>query len=138
MLPAKPPLPTPCSRRFHLATGSHTSILISESALGVAVICTRQKAGSDLKIGSGPSPSKWGRGGGVKAPAGITWAEVTPAAGSDASASFFAGTGRRLSRLRRSGGTEEQSCSRGEKQFVHGASGVRNRAIGSSPDPLQW
>src|SRR5579883_2255239 len=87
MLPAKPPLPTPCSRLFQLSAGSQTSILISESALGVAVICTRQKAGRDLKMGSGPSPSKWGSGGGVKAPAGIAAAEVTFAEGSEISVS---------------------------------------------------
>src|SRR3954470_3663786 len=46
MEPAQPPLPTDCSFWFQFDTGIHTSILMSESLVGVNVAATRQNAGS--------------------------------------------------------------------------------------------
>src|SRR5262249_39279408 len=45
MLPWKPPPPVPRNRPFHVLSGSHTSILIEESGVGVSVAVTRQNAG---------------------------------------------------------------------------------------------
>src|SRR5579872_2142024 len=45
MVPAQAPLPTDCRLPFHPASGSHISILISESLTGVRVAATRQNAG---------------------------------------------------------------------------------------------
>src|SRR5437764_533242 len=45
MVPANPPLPTPRNRPFHAFNGIHTSILISESLVGVSVAATRQNGG---------------------------------------------------------------------------------------------
>src|SRR5207245_311256 len=41
----QPPLPTPWNFPFHAAAGIQTSILMSESADGIRVAATRQKAG---------------------------------------------------------------------------------------------
>ena len=46
MLPFKPPLPTAWNLPFQPAAGSQTSILMSESLVGVSVAATRQNAGS--------------------------------------------------------------------------------------------
>src|SRR2546425_698473 len=52
--PARPPLPVPRNLPFHVAgSGSHTSILMSESLLGMDVARTRQNAGR-LAYGEGP------------------------------------------------------------------------------------
>src|SRR5579859_3575237 len=67
MLPAQAPLPTDCRFPFHPDSGSQTSILISESLLGVSVAATRQNAGTLRKDG-GCLPLGGGRGE-VKAPA---------------------------------------------------------------------
>src|ERR1700683_1630333 len=64
-LPPSPPLPVPRSLPFQPDTGIHTSILISESLVGMEVAETRQNAGRSLKFG----PAAPGNGGG--APAGI-------------------------------------------------------------------
>src|SRR5580698_11192176 len=54
MDPAKPPLPAPRNLPFHLSGGgSQSSILISESSVGLRSICTRQCADS---IGGGGAP----------------------------------------------------------------------------------
>src|SRR5688572_23079152 len=45
MLPFHPPLPTACSFPFQPAIGSQTSILMSDSFVGVSVAATRQNAG---------------------------------------------------------------------------------------------
>src|SRR5262249_13764176 len=49
MVPANPPLPTPWKRPFHPLNGIHTSILISESLVGVRVAATRQNGGRFVK-----------------------------------------------------------------------------------------
>src|SRR5438552_2568058 len=41
-VPAYPPLPVPSKRPFHVAVGIHSSMLISESELGVSVALTLQ------------------------------------------------------------------------------------------------
>src|SRR4030042_417916 len=77
MLPAHTPLPVPTSLPFQFSAGIQTSILISESVVGVSVAVTRQKAGAFLKTASasGPpiiSPPP----GGVNCPASTRDAEV--------------------------------------------------------------
>src|SRR5690349_5526020 len=58
MLPVQPPLPTAWKRPFQpvlptapsaRGSGSHTSILMSESLVGVSVAATRQNAGAAAK-----------------------------------------------------------------------------------------
>src|SRR5687767_13488243 len=51
MLPAHPPLPTPRNLPFQPSLGIQTSILMSESRVGVSVAATRQKAGSFAAAG---------------------------------------------------------------------------------------
>src|SRR6516164_5258429 len=48
MMPWNPPPPVPRNRPFHVVSGSHTSILIDESDVGVSVAVTRQNAGSPV------------------------------------------------------------------------------------------
>jgi hypothetical protein len=57
MMPWKPPPPVPRNRPFHVVSGSHTSILIAESDVGVSVAVTRQNAGSPV-IGAEPGATK--------------------------------------------------------------------------------
>ena len=46
MMPAAPPLPVPRNLPFHAAVGgSHTSILMCDSGVGVSVAATRQNSG---------------------------------------------------------------------------------------------
>src|SRR4051812_25491680 len=45
MLPFHPPLPTASNLPFQFAAGSQTSILMSDSLVGLSVAATRQKAG---------------------------------------------------------------------------------------------
>src|SRR5487761_741198 len=52
MVPARPPLPTPCSFPFQPSAGIHTSILTSETALGASVAVTRQKDGRSWIVGA--------------------------------------------------------------------------------------
>src|SRR4051812_33620682 len=47
MAPLQPPFPTAWNFPFHVAAGIHTSILISESLVGLSVAATRQTAGRD-------------------------------------------------------------------------------------------
>src|SRR5262249_49308059 len=64
MYPPNPPLPTPRYLSFQLASGIHTSILMSESVDGLNVAATRQNAGSCLKSAVGcasPRPGDWRR-----------------------------------------------------------------------------
>src|SRR3984957_12379759 len=53
MFPAPAPLPTDSSFPFHVEVGSHTSILMSESLVGLNVAATRQMAGRFAKFGAG-------------------------------------------------------------------------------------
>jgi hypothetical protein len=77
MVPAQPPLPTAWNLPFHAGAGSQTSILMSESAEGVSVAATRQKAGNWLNCGTaGPVPGR------VNPPAGTIWAKVIEVFGS--------------------------------------------------------
>src|SRR5579862_3682570 len=48
MTPAQPPLPTAWNLPFHPLAGSQTSILMSESLVGVSVAATRQNSPSAL------------------------------------------------------------------------------------------
>src|SRR6185295_3356452 len=78
MTPAHPPLPTAWNFPFQPDAGSHTSILMSESLVGVNVAATRQNAGS-AAIGPPPArppPAAPRPAGGVKAPAGTACAIV--------------------------------------------------------------
>src|SRR5437016_10883239 len=56
MTPWNPPPPVPRNRPFHLVSGSHTSILIEESEVGVSVAVTRQNAGSPVSVVGGLEP----------------------------------------------------------------------------------
>src|SRR5580700_11100332 len=74
--PLKAPLPTAWNLPFQPDAGSQTSILISESLVGVSVAATRQNAGSAVKSPDSPWVS------GVNAPAGTGSATVMVACGS--------------------------------------------------------
>src|SRR5688500_15761047 len=76
MTPAHAPLPTDCSLPFHPADGSHTSILMSESLVGVSVAVTRQKAGRLLSA-AGFGTVTGGPPGIVNGPRATAWADVT-------------------------------------------------------------
>jgi hypothetical protein len=68
--PARPPLPTDSSLPFHCDAGSHTSIFMSESAVGRSVANTRQNAGTLIVLVlSNPFT--------VNGPAGTVCAELT-------------------------------------------------------------
>src|SRR4029450_5972214 len=54
MPPPKPPFPVPRRFPFHPATGIQSSILMSESGLGINVARTRQKAGKSANGEGGP------------------------------------------------------------------------------------
>src|SRR5215831_3351615 len=70
MVPAHAPFPTDSSFPFQPVSGIHTSILISESLVGLTVAATRQNAGRFLKA-SAPRPPC-----GVKPPGGTCCARV--------------------------------------------------------------
>src|SRR4030042_1028474 len=87
MLPAHTPLPMPTSLPFQFSAGIQTSILISESGVGVSVAVTRQKAGAFLKTASPPGPPIIGMPtGGVNWPAATRDAEVIFPSGSSSDA----------------------------------------------------
>src|SRR5579871_190977 len=76
MDPANPPLPSPRYLPFHPVSGSHTSILISESLAGLIVAATRQNAGRFFTEAGGTlSP------GGINAPAATACANVMVVSG---------------------------------------------------------
>src|SRR5262245_48701269 len=70
MLPWNPPPPVPRNRPFHVFSGSHTSILMAESGLGVSVAVTRQNAGRPVIFCGGLEP------GTTKKPLVLSVAEV--------------------------------------------------------------
>src|ERR1044071_55034 len=72
MDPANPPLPSPRYLPFHPESGSHTSILISESLAGFRVAATRQNAGRFLVAAAGMPKAD----GGTNAPASTGCASV--------------------------------------------------------------
>src|SRR3954453_1525502 len=74
MEPAHAPLPTCWNLPFQPLSGSHTSLLMSESAEGVSVSCTRQKAGNPVSALGASAPSD---GGGVNWPADTAVAALT-------------------------------------------------------------
>src|SRR3954470_5162258 len=74
MAPPNPPLPAACIFPFHPVSGSHTSIRISESDVGVNCAVTRQNAGSVLKASPADAFVAVGA---VEAPASTTPAEAT-------------------------------------------------------------
>src|SRR6478672_8139931 len=90
MAPENPPLPVPRSFPFQpLPAGIQTSILISESGVGVAVAATRQNGDAIVSARGAP--------GGVKAPAGTSCAAVTVTSASFSevsSAQFLTATSR--------------------------------------------
>src|SRR4030043_839345 len=87
MLPAHTPLPMPTSLPFQFSAGIQTSILISESGVGVSVAVTRQKAGAVLKPDITPGPPIIGPpAGGVNWPAATRDAEVIFPSGSSRAA----------------------------------------------------
>src|SRR5262249_40511399 len=71
MVPAHAPLPTDSNLPFHPDSGSHTSIFISESFVGVNVAATRQNDGRPLKTSAPRVPC-----GGVKPPGATGCASV--------------------------------------------------------------
>src|SRR5262245_2312731 len=77
IVPAQPPLPTVWSFPFHPVAGSQTSLLMSESLVGVSVAVTRQNAGSLAYVFVAPRAP-----GGVNDPASTIWAESIFAFGS--------------------------------------------------------
>src|SRR5687768_9906073 len=81
MLPAQPPLPTAWNFPFQPDAGNHTSILISESVLGVSVAATRQNSGSRANAAAAPPPCAPPVVGSRKAPGGTTAAVVTVVCG---------------------------------------------------------
>ena len=90
IVPAHPPFPTARNLPFQFSAGSHSSISIWESADGVSVASTRQKAGSCLK-----AALCWAAPGTENAPAATACAEVILVSGSasDASRSQLAVSG---------------------------------------------
>src|ERR1019366_2724014 len=83
MTPAQPPLPTASYLRFQFVAGSQTSILISESEVGLRVARTRQKAGRSFQgLAAGPRPARpLGLAGRVNSPAATFCALVMVASG---------------------------------------------------------
>src|SRR6185369_6883863 len=98
MTPAHPPPPTNSNLPFQFS-GSQTSILMSESALGFSVAATRQSAGTVRTTSGGLGrvrPLGGGGGGpfgGVKTPAGTDSAIVIVALGSEMDFRFEHGVG---------------------------------------------
>src|SRR5580704_10190244 len=77
MEPAKPPLPCPWNLPFQPLAGSQTSILISESEVGVESTAILQNAGRDLKNAAAAAACAGFPGVGmVSAPAATDCAEV--------------------------------------------------------------
>src|SRR5258708_2896444 len=77
-----PPVPFPWKLPFQPAAGIQTSILMSESLVGLSVAVTRQNAGRFLN-GAVGSPRPPPPAGGVKAPAATVAAEVIVVFGND-------------------------------------------------------
>src|SRR6476659_2029758 len=57
IVPLQPPLPTACSLPFQPSSGSQTSILISESFVGLSAAATRQKPGRSRPCGCFTDPA---------------------------------------------------------------------------------
>ena len=58
MLPFQPPLPIAWNLPFQPAAGSHTSILMSESADGLSVAATRQNAGRSVNCAAAAASAR--------------------------------------------------------------------------------
>ena len=105
--------------RGRAATGSQTSILMSESLVGVSVAATRQKAGAERTrapaVTGGVAPGAGGLPGATNAPAAIGSAAVTVACGSAQGRQRFAR--RRLESRRRQ---QTQRHREGSHQGPHG------------------
>src|SRR5262245_33182277 len=93
--PANPPFPGITNLPFQSRAGIHSSILISESALGISVAVTRQKAGKsangdgaaprplpDGPAAGGAAPAPLNAGNGTKLPASTALANVIVVCGS--------------------------------------------------------
>src|SRR5579864_3875775 len=76
MPPANPPFPSPRYFLFQPVSGSHTSILISESFAGLIVAATRQNAGRFFTEAGGALAPE-----GINAPAAIGSADVMVVSG---------------------------------------------------------
>src|SRR5580765_186106 len=93
MLPAQPPLPTPCSLPFQPETGSHTSALMSESLDGLSVAVTRHIAGRLANVCGAFGTPPGGEAGGLNSPAptgcaaSVTFSSLSDASFSQAVAS---------------------------------------------------
>src|SRR5215472_10099178 len=74
--PAYPPTPIPSSLPFHPETGSQTSILMSESEVGLASATMRQNAGRLLYKSASSLPALFGVGGPLNVPAATVCASV--------------------------------------------------------------
>src|SRR5712692_2277937 len=81
MVPAHAPLPTDWSLPFQPDAGNHTSILMSESLVGVSVAATRQNSGNCANGFEPPRPPPALPAGGVNCPAATVRASVTAALG---------------------------------------------------------
>src|SRR3954468_22453438 len=75
MTPAQPPFPTAWNLPFQPFVGSHTSILMSESVLGVSVAATRQNDGR-FAYGLAPPPPRRPPSGGTNVPGATTSARL--------------------------------------------------------------
>src|SRR5262245_11688400 len=71
MTPAQPPFPTAWNLPFQPFAGSHTSILMSESVVGVSVAATRQNDGR-VAYGFAPPAPRRPPSGGANAPGATT------------------------------------------------------------------
>src|SRR5436309_1192958 len=92
MAPDHPPFPTASNLPFHPDAGNQTSILISESRLGLNVAATRQNAARSLKaVWPGPPPRPPGADGGTNAPAATDCAIVIVVSGTRSDARFSHG-----------------------------------------------
>src|ERR1700722_949017 len=92
MDPAHPPLPTAWSFPFHPAAGSHISIWMSESLVGLSVAATRQNAGRSLSATAGAGVPPNVLPGGMNSPAatGCASVMVVPGSASEARLSHVA------------------------------------------------
>src|SRR5205814_541809 len=78
----QPPFPLASNFPFHPEAGSHSSIFISESLVGLSVAATRQNAGSSLNAAFGSLPRPRPVAGAENAPAATGCAKVIVVSGS--------------------------------------------------------
>src|SRR5271166_4532458 len=117
MLPAHAPLPTDSSFPFQAESGIQTSILISESLVGLSITATRQNGGSFEKLGAG-NPGNVGTtpGGSESCPAATVSAKVTVACGRARLAKF--------SQVAAARGQEEAATKTRNRMCIHNSSAL--------------